>query len=177
MKNEPEVPEAPEALCLCSGQGSIQAKIRPGVWIPGIRSLHVYEETWKIAANPVVCSKDVLQSVTKLRRRSLRGNVFTIGYVEEKAECSRVEILVFTRCRNVYVIRLRFVNEESAGCIGHVRAFSSGIFPSWFPLNFVFSSILFFVPFYDMGQNAKWINILKSQMTIPIDVVESGRKC
>ncbi|GIZ03700.1 uncharacterized protein CEXT_338121 [Caerostris extrusa] len=118
MKNEPEVPEAPEALCLCIAQGSIQAKIRPGVWIPLIRSLHVYEESWKISANPIVCSKDVLQAVTKLHRRSLKGTVFTIGYVEEKAECSRIEILVFTRCRNVYVIQLNFKVEESV-CIAH----------------------------------------------------------
>ncbi|GFS47586.1 uncharacterized protein TNIN_74971 [Trichonephila inaurata madagascariensis] len=177
MKNESEVPEAPEALCLCACQGSIQAKIRPGVWIPIIRSLHVYEETWKISANPIVCSKDVLQAISKLQHRSLRGNVFTVSYVEEKAERSVVEIIVFTRCRNVYVIKLKFVNEESAGCVACVRSFSSGIFPTWFPLNFVFSSILFFVPFYDKGRNAKWISILKSQMTLPIEVTKSGRKC
>ncbi|KFM73902.1 hypothetical protein X975_01886, partial [Stegodyphus mimosarum] len=172
-----EVPEAPEAPCLCAGQGSIQAKIRPGVWIPCIRSLHMYEEQWKVSANPVVCSKDVLQAISKLRTRSLRGNVFTVAYVEEKTERSKLEILVFSRMRYVFVIKLDFVNEEFAGCTARVRAFSSGAFPSWFPLSFLFSSLFFFVPFYDLGKNALWINILRSQMTIPIEITEKGRKC
>lgn len=177
MTAETEIPEAPEALCLCSGQANIQAIIRPGIWIPIIRSMHVYEEKWKVSANPIICSKDVIQAITKLRSRSLRGNIFTVGYVEEKSECSKVEIFVYTRCRNVYVIQLNFRIEESSGCIARVRAFSSGIFPSWFPLNFVFSSLFFFVPFYDMGKNASWINMLRSQITIPLEIIKQGRKC
>uniref|UniRef100_A0A2L2Y814 Uncharacterized protein n=1 Tax=Parasteatoda tepidariorum TaxID=114398 RepID=A0A2L2Y814_PARTP len=172
-----DVPEAPEATCLCAGQGAIQAKLRPGIWIPGIRSPHLYEEVWKVSANPIVCSKDILQAVTKLHRRSLRGNVFTIEYVEEKAERSEIEILVYARCRKVYVIHLTFVNEETGGCIAKVRSFSSGLFASWFPLNFIFSSIFFFIPYYDFGRNANWISMLKSQITIPIEIVKKGRKC
>lgn len=172
-----EAPEAPEASCLCTAQGNIQARIRPGMWIPLIRSLHVYEETWSIAANPVVCSQDVLHAVSQLRTRSLRGNVFTVGLVQEGAENSHLEILVYTKMRYVFVIRLNFnADSTSGGTVARARSFATGVMPAWFPLGFFFSCLFFFVPFHDCGFSALWLRMLRKSMTIPIEVKTSGRK-
>lgn len=172
-----EAPEAPEASCLCAAQGNIQARIKPAMWIPLIRSLHLYEETWSIAANPVVCSQDVLHAVSQLRTRSLRGNVFTVGFVQESAENSRLEIVVYTKMRYVFVIRLKFIADSASGrTVGHARSFASGVMPAWFPLGFFFSSLFFFLPFHDCGFSALWLRMLRKSMTIPVEVQSAGRK-
>ena len=37
--------------CVAQCQAPVQAVLRPGVWLPGVKKLHDFEEEWEIAAS------------------------------------------------------------------------------------------------------------------------------
>ena len=43
-----------QACCFAHCQGPIQAFLRPGIWLPGVRNLHMTKDTWEISASPQV---------------------------------------------------------------------------------------------------------------------------
>lgn len=67
---------------LARAQASTQAKMRPGMWLPGVRNLHMAREVWEIKATPdesldkLIAAVDALPQeelveISKVRNRSL----------------------------------------------------------------------------------------------------------
>ena len=44
-------------------QAPIQSFLRPGIWLPGVRTLHVYQETWTIQGSVERALEDVIAAV------------------------------------------------------------------------------------------------------------------
>lgn len=75
--------------------------LRPGVWIPGIRTPHVYKETWKIDASSDRAFKDILGAIEeaaarcRLRIRSIDDEKMFIKVISFTKKCSWVDVLEF----------------------------------------------------------------------------------
>lgn len=51
------------ACCFAEAQAPIQACLRPGMWTPGVRRLHMAGESWLIQANRDECLEKLLEGV------------------------------------------------------------------------------------------------------------------
>ncbi|XP_076319151.1 uncharacterized protein LOC143230050 [Tachypleus tridentatus] len=167
----------PGPSCLCEGQANIQAVLRPGVWLPGVRFPHQYQETWHVAANPTVCSQAVVEAVSNINQQDNKGKYYQINRVKVDNNSAFVRILCFTRMRWVDVVEMKITCELDKGSNIVVRSFSSGILPVWIPASFIFSCVMFIVPFYDKGRNAKWVKAIRDTLGIEVSVCSGGRKC
>ena len=56
---------------LARAQASIQAKMRPGLWLPGLRNLHMAREVWEIKATPDECLDKLVAAVDALPQEEL----------------------------------------------------------------------------------------------------------
>lgn len=64
--------ESQSQVCqLARAQASIQAKMRPGVWLPGARNLHMSREVWEIKATPDKCLDKLVAAVDAIQQQEL----------------------------------------------------------------------------------------------------------
>ena len=56
---------------LAKAQAPIQAKMRPGLWLPGVRNLHMAREVWEIEATPDECLDKLVAAVDALPQEEL----------------------------------------------------------------------------------------------------------
>ena len=56
---------------LARAQASIQAKMRPGMWLPGVRNLHMAREVWVIKATPDECVDKMVAAVDAIPHEEL----------------------------------------------------------------------------------------------------------
>lgn len=52
-------------------QASIQARMRPGMWLPGVRNLHMAREVWVIKATPDECVDKLVTAVDAIPQEEL----------------------------------------------------------------------------------------------------------
>ena len=50
-------------FCLSKAQASIQSFLRPGLWLPGIRTPHLYCEVWELEEPPQQAFDEMLKSI------------------------------------------------------------------------------------------------------------------
>lgn len=50
-------------FCLSRAQASIQSLLRPGLWLPGIRTPHQYSEVWEMEEPPQQVFDEILKSI------------------------------------------------------------------------------------------------------------------
>ena len=74
----PAVTTPPAGLyALTRWQAGLQGSLRPGLWLPGLRTPHMFEETWRAASSPSVCLLAVVRAAKQLRR-GLKCQVKTV---------------------------------------------------------------------------------------------------
>ena len=56
---------------LARAQASIQAKMRPAMWVPGVRNLHMAREVWEIKATPDECVDKLVAAVDAIPQEEL----------------------------------------------------------------------------------------------------------
>ena len=56
---------------LARAQASIQAKMRPGVWLPGARNMHMSRQIWEIKATPDECLDRLVAAVDAIPQEEL----------------------------------------------------------------------------------------------------------
>ena len=52
-------------------QAPIQAYLRPGMWLPGVRNLHMARETWLMQAPPDESLEELLEGVDSIAKEKL----------------------------------------------------------------------------------------------------------
>lgn len=165
-----------QACCFCRCQGNIQSFVRPGIWLPGFRSPHMYQETWQIATNPPVCMRTVISAVRSLNVDEQDGRLYELAKVDDEA-CF-IQINAYTYGQSLHVIEIHFSENTVTACTeAKVRSFSSGLLPVSVPLCFLWNCFLFFVPFCDCGQNRFWLHSIRGAMETEVKVVSARRGC
>ncbi|XP_028400289.1 uncharacterized protein LOC114523530 [Dendronephthya gigantea] len=149
-------------VCILSAaQSPLQAKLRPAIWLPGIKNLHSCNKRWQITElTPEICVQKVVNAVA-----SLAENEKIVLHKVDR-ERNTVQIFSYTRAEWLDVVEIEFYPGQFSGTEGNARSFSSGFLPVWFPLSFVFNTIFFFVPFYDNQFNKKRLARIKQAMEL-----------
>ncbi|XP_043218876.1 uncharacterized protein LOC122380117 [Amphibalanus amphitrite] len=63
-----DVTTPPAALySLTRWQADLQGALRPGRWLPGLRTPHMFEETWRAGSTPSVCLLALVRAAKQLR--------------------------------------------------------------------------------------------------------------
>ena len=65
---------------LARAQASVQAKMRPAVWLPGVRNLHTAREVWEIKATPDECMDKLVAAVDAVPQEELM-EVSKVDYI------------------------------------------------------------------------------------------------
>lgn len=82
-------------------QAGFHVMFKPGVWIPGIRTPHVYQETWRIDASSDRAFKDIIGAIEdvavrcRLRIRCIDDEKMLIRVMSFTKRCSWVDVLEF----------------------------------------------------------------------------------
>ncbi|XP_003383684.1 PREDICTED: uncharacterized protein LOC100638328 [Amphimedon queenslandica] len=167
-----------KSCCFAQCQGPIQAAIRPGLWLPGVRNLHLATETWTISSSPQAAFDAIVEAVG-----SIADEENLIIRKERKAELY-LEIWSYTPYCNwldIVEIRLHDVQPDSSTnneTIAEARSFSSGLFPACCPLGFIFSSIFFWVPFSGNNFNTHRLEAIRKAITsAAVTVSDEGPTC
>ncbi|XP_046839500.1 uncharacterized protein LOC124433766 [Xenia sp. Carnegie-2017] len=129
-------------------QSNIQAKLRPAVWLPGVRNLHSCAERWEI---PELVPEESLQKVIDAVARLAEMEDIYLHSVDR--EKNFVQIFCYTKAGWLDVVEIDLYPGRFQGTQGNARSFSTGLLPVWVPLSFLLNSIFFFVPFYDRNLN------------------------
>ena len=91
-------------------QAPAQAFLRPGVWLPLVRDLHMARESWSIQATPDECLEDLLKGVDAIQKKW----DFTVHRVDR--EKHSVELFSFTATYNwLDVVEIEFQEGEQSG--------------------------------------------------------------
>ena len=93
-------------------QAPAQAFLRPGVWLPVVRELHMAKESWSIQATPDECLEDLLKGVDAIKEKW----DFTVHKVD--SEKHSVELFSFTSTYNwLDVVEIEFQEGEQSGTL------------------------------------------------------------
>lgn len=152
--------------CLSSIQAPIQGKLRPAVWLPGVRNLHSCHERWEInKLTPDVCVQKVVEAIAKLAENE------KIFLHKVNRETKILQIFSYTKAEWLDIVEIEFRPGRYSGTEGFAKSFSTGLLPVWVPLSFLFNMIFFFVPFYDNQFNKKRLVRIKEAMGIKDDSI------
>ena len=93
---------ADDVNCMFStSQASLHVLLRPGLWIPGLRTPHVYQETWRTEGSSDSAFKDILGAIEdvsvrcRLHVRSVDDEKLFIRAMSFTKKCSWVDVLEF----------------------------------------------------------------------------------
>lgn len=91
---------------LADTQAPLLALLRPGVWIPGARFPHVYQEKWEVESSPLETMEDALRAIELISdRQRLQLQV-------ADRQKLFVQVFSFTRsCRWLDVVELSFSSQ------------------------------------------------------------------
>ena len=162
--------------CCATAQAPIQAFLRPGVWIPGIRRLHSCRERWILeGATPERCLEDVTQAVEKIKT----GEHLIVHRIDKTKNF--IQIFSYTSANWLDVVEIRFHLGFHAASAERTEAeaysFSSGVLPVCCPLSFVFNTIFCWAPFWDHNFNERRLKELRNKMDVKITSVEAIKFC
>lgn len=95
------------ACCCARSQASIQAFLRPGVWIPGLRNLHRVKEEWSMEGDANECMEALTAAVESMQDKE--------NLEVHKSDSAKhfVEIFSYTpRCNWLDVVDITFTEKE-----------------------------------------------------------------
>uniref|UniRef100_A0A7S2RFA6 Uncharacterized protein n=1 Tax=Mucochytrium quahogii TaxID=96639 RepID=A0A7S2RFA6_9STRA len=143
---------------MISCQGSIQTKLRPATWIPGIRNPHSEVQSWTFDADVATSMKYVWEAANDLT---------TTGYIPRVFDKDTEVIVVDCLTKNAkWMDQLRFAfkfcEEGKTDC--QVFGSSTGFLPLIFPLAPVLNVFLCWIPFLDQGVCGKEMGKLGQQV-------------
>ena len=88
--------------CMFSrSQAALHVFLRPGLWIPGVRTPHVYKETWRINTSTDSAFKEVLGAIEevsircRLNIRLVDDEKMFIRVTSFTKKCSWVDVMEF----------------------------------------------------------------------------------
>ncbi|CAB3983047.1 Hypothetical predicted protein [Paramuricea clavata] len=124
-------------VCILSAaQSTLQATLRPAIWLPGIRSLHSCSERWEITElTPAICVQKVVDAIARLAEKE---KIFLHKVDRER---NIVQIFSYTKAEWLDIVEIEFYPGQFSGTEGKARSFSSGLLPVWVPLSFVFNTV------------------------------------
>ncbi|CAI7994436.1 hypothetical protein GBAR_LOCUS1447 [Geodia barretti] len=159
--------------CFAQFQAPAQAFLRPGVWLPGVKRLHEYEEEWKISASVDQCMEAfqaAVESLSEAEHLDLR---------KVSKEKNFIQVFAFTAsCNWLDIVEVHFhAGSEPSVTTARARSFSSGFLPACCPLAFFWNVLLFWVPFSGNGFNTKRIKLLRETMQQLSVEVTSKKTC
>ncbi|XP_043238924.1 uncharacterized protein LOC122390251 isoform X1 [Amphibalanus amphitrite] len=169
-----DVTTPPAALySLTRWQADLQGALRPGRWLPGLRTPHMFEETWRAGSTPSVCLLALVRAAKQLRA----GVKCQVKTMSEWSSQARATLHFFTASLSwLDVVDVDFVSVDGSTIIT-LRSFSSGLLPVSLPLAPLLNACLFFFPFYDFDQNRCWIGALKQVFDLEITLMRQYRPC
>jgi len=163
----------PELYALTRWQSGLQGALQPGRWVPGLRTPHIYEETWRANSTPSVCLLATVRAAKQLRR-TVKCQVKTMSEWSDQASAT---LYFFTE----KLSWMDVVDVSLTPCDGStlitLRSCSSGLLPASFPLAPLLNACLFFIPFYDLDQNRSWIRCLKQKFDMEVTSMREYRPC
>ncbi|XP_064394215.1 uncharacterized protein LOC135341559 isoform X2 [Halichondria panicea] len=157
---------------IARAQAPCQACLRPAMWVPGLRNLHMARETWLIKMDPAQALDKLVDGVEDYDKAELME--------VHKVDKSRgyVEIFQFTQgCNWLDVVEVRFYTGDEPGMTrAESVSFSSGLIPAWCPLSFLCNCCCFFAPFSGNGQNTKRLEVIRNALGVEVTVT-AETKC
>ena len=85
--------------CVSQSQAPLHVILRPGIWIPGVRTPHLYKETWKVDGSSDAVFKDILGAIEevsvrcRLRVRLVDEDNLFIRVMSYTKRCSWVDVM------------------------------------------------------------------------------------
>ncbi|XP_065055435.1 uncharacterized protein LOC135683954 [Rhopilema esculentum] len=156
-------------LLLSKLQAPIQAALRPGVWLPGIRALHQRYERWQSGESPYFCFDKVLFAL-QIMETSDQLEIYKVD-----REHLALQIFFYTKnCKWLDVVELEFQAAPESGTFVSARSFSSGFLPAWIPFAFLLNMVCCFIPFFDLGENESRLERIREAADIGMTVNEWG---
>ena len=93
----------PRGCCLSQVQAPLHVILRPGLWLPGSRTPHLYIETWRIEGSPQNAFKDILNAIETVENRAR----LILRQADE--EQLFIQVMSFTKlCNWVDVVEIQF---------------------------------------------------------------------
>ncbi|CAL1534403.1 unnamed protein product [Lymnaea stagnalis] len=152
--------DKPKATFISQIQAPIQCLLRPGVWLPGIRSLHSHQEKWKFNSDSV---KDNLDSVLRAVADVVKADRSRSYWDIQTVARGFLRVFVYTRAEWLDIIEIKFIGKTA-----EVWSFSSGFLPLIIPFACLLNVPLFWIPFLDNGLNKHRINKIVSAMDVAV---------
>ncbi|XP_071790429.1 uncharacterized protein [Asterias amurensis] len=124
----------------------------------------------------MVCCLSVVQGPLQAKMRpamwvpairlahSHKENTYLVSKVDR--EKFTIQILNWTLVEWLDVVEIEFKHGQEQGTEAECLSFSSGLFPTWFPLCFILNSIFCIVPFWDKHFNRDRLERLRLAMQI-----------
>eukprot|EP00612_Vaucheria_litorea_P000571 CAMPEP_0171455884 /NCGR_PEP_ID=MMETSP0945-20130129/2594_1 /TAXON_ID=109269 /ORGANISM="Vaucheria litorea, Strain CCMP2940" /LENGTH=164 /DNA_ID=CAMNT_0011981201 /DNA_START=118 /DNA_END=612 /DNA_ORIENTATION=- len=153
-------------------RANIQKVLKPGVWIPVLRSPHNWKEEWSLYSTKEDCLQDIKNAVTKLQQNT-EDLEFQLDYATE----SKVQISCLTKSRWLDQVIIKLSSESSSEKTkARVYSFSTGVIPLTVVGSPLLNPLLCWFPFYDMEFSEKtWLPKIRDALETPCEVVKKGR--
>ncbi|XP_067672905.1 uncharacterized protein [Haliotis asinina] len=149
-------------LTLASGvQAPIQSALRPSMWVPGLRDLHVHREKWRIDQTSMNFVETVKKGLATMIQEDKLGTFYDIHKIEKDF----VRIFAFTWAEWLDIVEIKLVDHHA-----EVVSFSSGLFPLSIPFACILNVAFFWCPFYGHKFNVNRLEKLRTAMGVNLSV-------
>ncbi|XP_048252326.1 uncharacterized protein LOC125380103 isoform X1 [Haliotis rufescens] len=149
-------------LTLCSSvQAPIQCALRPSMWVPGLKSLHVHREKWRIDQSAMDFVETVKTGLATMIQEDQLGTFYDVHKIEKNF----VRIFAFTWAEWLDIVEIKLVDNHA-----EVVSFSSGLLPLSIPFACFINVALFWFPFYGHKFNITRLEKLRTAMGVTISV-------
>lgn len=135
-------------------QASLQAMLRPAMWLPGVRNLHCHKVTWQSDRPQLDVLAALVNAVQQIKATDDTGAFYDIHKVDKDKFFLRV--FCFTRAEWLDVVEIEVLKDQI-----EAKSFSSGLFPLIIPFAFLLNLVFFWVPFYDNKFNQNRLDLFK----------------
>lgn len=139
---------------MVSLQASIQSKLCPATWLPGIRNVHSEECEWTITG---LSSDSALSSIYDAAE-ALQPDF--VGRSIDKTS-RKVVVDTLTKAKWLDQIRITVTPVDDKSCKASVICSSTGFLPLIIPFAPIFNVVLCFIPFGDGGKCAASMAVLR----------------
>lgn len=145
-------------------QAPVQALIRPSMWLPCIRPLHSYKETWRTECTKSEFLAALMTTVYTVMEQEDNTEFLDVQKIDEDG--TFVRIFAFTRAEWLDVVEIAYVDGQY-----QAHSFSSGVVPLIVPFACICNMACFCAPFLDMGFNKERLQRIRDSMKVNVTVV------
>lgn len=188
MKLEGSIQDTPAAQSkhgCCAGvvqaQAGVQALMRPAMWVPGVRTLHLYEEV--VILDKVNSFAALQDALSKCTPRTGHMQLHDINVVDTpKRHLLTATVRCFTKSGWLDLVDVKATKKGENQIRVEFRSYSTGFLPLSIPGACLLNLAFFWVPFSDNGfPRGIWIKSIKKALekagVDTITPVSSGRAC